>query len=1000
MKISPQLRLAGGLVTLLFSVALIGDILGLLPRPQSHIREARKIFGESLAVQLSSAAAANNNALISSTLHTLVNRNDQIVYAELTRESGETLARVGAPNEANGGVLNLSTLDNLIVPIFKGRELWGSVRVHFVPTSDVGLRYLGVPTSSLSFILFLCLASLTTFYFFLRKALKELNPTKAVPERVRAAYDVLAEGVLILNENGQIVLANESFARRVGQSTETLVGKSPNSYAWDLSGDGVQTLPWQIALSSGEHVTGMQLRLKRDGAEVSFTVNAAPILGSASRSRGVLVTFDDVSPLEAKNAELASMLVELNQTHKVIEIKNRELETLATRDAMTGVLNRRSFLEVSGVQYLEAAELQQPFSVLMVDIDHFKRVNDTFGHLTGDQAIVAVSTALNQFFGQDGIVGRYGGEEFVVSMPGSDSRSACVAADGLRVNIESLTQDDALPMDTLTVSIGVAELNADTADLTELLDQADRGLYKAKENGRNQVCLFDPQYVPASKRVRASNQSLSGDNGDELRSDLEKMKKRVRDQAEEIAKRSLYDDLTSLPNRFLLQDRIGQAVKQSERGGKPGAVISISLSGYQKIFEIEGNAAAEQLIRGAAETVQSTLRAGDSVSAIEGQQSLTCSRIAHNELAVLAVDLDDVASASRVVERLTLALEKPIEVGAHRIHSRVYCGVALFPVDSLDAPTLIRNATLARKFAQRRTTTHHSGSAYFSRDIDEHAAKSAQIAADLPAAIANGELTVAYQPKVDANTHQVAGVEALARWTHSTLGPVSPMDFIDIAEHLGVIDQLTDSVLTQVCCDLRANVFGNVRVSVNVSPLELSDPGTAARLLGVLRDHEVPASQIEIEVTESSFIKDGALGRDILLALREEGVLIALDDFGTGFSSLDMLTKIPVDVIKIDRSFVSDLHQLPSKHCIVQAILLMARSLNTRVVAEGVSCDEEYACLKMLGCGEFQGFHFARPMSATDLRAYIDRVGLRPRQQERATSPNNEFLAHTQSDLA
>ncbi|MEO1575277.1 MAG: diguanylate cyclase, partial [Pseudomonadota bacterium] len=178
------------------------------------------------------------------------------------------------------------------------------------------------------------------------------------------------------------------------------------------------------------------------------------------------------------------------------------------------------------------------------------------------------------------------------------------------------------------------------------IDRADRGLYKAKETGRNQVCLFDPNYVPAVKREPASEVAGGDQAGEKLRRDLESMKKRVREQADEIAYRSLYDSATHLPNQLLLADRIDQAVKQSRRTGLPGAVISIALSGYQQIAELAGNGAAEALILHAARRLQSVIRDGDSVSALDGDEALTCSRVAHNELAILAVNLNDVRACA------------------------------------------------------------------------------------------------------------------------------------------------------------------------------------------------------------------------------------------------------------------------------------------------------------------------------------------------------------------
>ena len=978
MRLSPQIKLAASLVALLFSAALIGDALGLLPRPEDRVREARKMISETLAVQLSDAAARGDNKAIARTLQALIERNEDIVFGELVLSTGESIATFGQPVASKRSVLDLSTLDHLVVPIFRDQSSWGRVQLQFRPSRDWGLRYVGFPLTSLTFIAFLCVSCFASYYLFLRRALRELNPTKAVPERVNAAFEVLAEGVLILDDNSQIVLANASFARRIGTTPEQLIGTSPDVHDWDLSGKGAQRYPWQIAMDTGEHVVDMRLGLRVDEASISFTVNAAPILDAAGRHRGVLITFDDVSSLEAKNTELARMLTELNETQRVIEVKNQELEILATRDALTGVLNRRSFLAAGERFVAESLERGAPMCALMVDIDHFKRVNDDFGHRVGDQAIKAVADALGTFFRKGDCVGRYGGEEFVVALPDTTADDAMATAERLRQHVATLTDGDELPMETLTVSIGVSELDASAANMSELMDRADRGLYKAKETGRNQVCRFDPEYVPAALRKPRGEQPVAEAASEQLRRDLESMKKRVREQADEIAYHSLYDRATRLPNQLLLADRIEQAIKQSTRTELPGAVISIGLSGYQQIAELESNDIAERLILQASRRVQAVIRSGDSISAVDAEQALTCSRVAHNELAILAVNLTDVRAAVRIVERVTQVLEPPIEVNGHKVVSRVYCGIALLPMDGSDAASLTRNAALARKFAERRTP-NASGNAYFSSEIDAQAIKHARIAAQLHDALTHDKLSIVYQPKIHADTHEVIGVEALARWTSEELGPVSPDVFVELAEHLGMISLLTNCVVNQVCRDINAGRLGGVRVSINVSPLELGDSGTADRLLGILRHHGVPASRIGIELTESTFLNDQDLGRDILNTLRDAGILVSLDDFGTGYSSLNMLSQIPVDIIKIDRSFISQVHRTPTQHSIVQAIFVLARTLDMRVVAEGVSSEEEYGCLKLMGCTEMQGFLFAPPLDTAALDEYIAQAGVRPR---------------------
>ena len=288
---------------------------------------------------------------------------------------------------------------------------------------------------------------------------------------------------------------------------------------------------------------------------------------------------------------------------------------------------------------------------------------------------------------------------------------------------------------------------------------------------------------------------------------------------------------------------------------------------------------------------------------------------------------------------------------------------------------LVRNASLARRYAERRSP-HYSNSAYFSRDIDALAAKNAGIAAELRKAIREGSLGVVYQPKIDTIANKITGCEALARWNHPEIGDVSPEEFIAIAENIGLIHDLTDYVLSRVCDDLSTGALGSMRVSVNVSPLELYDPNTADRLLRVILDKGISPQQLEVEITESSILDNFELAKETLLTLQDAGLLVVLDDFGTAYSSLNLLVEIPVDVIKIDRSFVANVHNAPGNRAVTHAIIQMARAMGKRILAEGVETIEERDCLLTLGCREVQGFLYSKPLPLEGLKRLVVQLGI------------------------
>ncbi len=538
-----------------------------------------------------------------------------------------------------------------------------------------------------------------------------------------------------------------------------------------------------------------------------------------------------------------------------------------------------------------------------------------------------------------------------------------------------------LPIGTLTVSIGAASLSRDINDEIQLLDQADRALYQAKETGRNRVCEFDASYSNVRENASKGRDAFETTQKrymrdlHSLRAKLESMQELVSRQAKEIVRKSLHDELTGLPNRFLLQDRLAQAMKLSNRNGTITAVVCISLSSYRKIYHLAGHEVAEESIREAARRVESVVRSVDSIGIAYNDRALTFSRIAENELAMLVVDLDSVESAAKIVGRVTKALERQSLIGGHEVINQVYCGVALYPHDGKEPEVLVRNASLARRYAERRSP-HYSDNAYYSRDIDILATKNAGIAAELHKAMEKDGLSVVYQPKVDPVSNRLTGCEALARWDHPEFGNVSPDEFIAVAENIGMVDQLTNWVLSRVCDDIATGVFGDMRVSVNVSPLELHDPTTADRLLGIIRAKGVLPTQLEVEITESSILNNFELAREILTKLRSEGLLIVLDDFGTAYSSLNLLLKIPVDVVKVDRSFVQNVQDAPDNRAVVNAIIQMASAMGKRVVAEGVETVQERDCLISLGCEEIQGYLFSKPLKLGSLGSFIARYGV------------------------
>ena len=287
-------------------------------------------------------------------------------------------------------------------------------------------------------LLFVGVSGFLSYLLFMKRTLRHLDPSSVIPGRVKTALDVLAEGVVLVDGNERIVLANDAFVEKTEQETRLLMGKKLSSLGWREPGDDevAEDFPWDRAMIVGEAHTGTSLCLPSDsGVTRSFVVNAAPIRDEDGKARGVMVTFDDTTELEAKNVKLRRTLDELRESRDEVERQNDQLQFLASRDPLTGLLNRRSFFERYERDFEIARHSGKALSIIMTDIDHFKNINDTHGHAVGDQVIQMVSENLTTTLRDSDIVCRYGGEEFVVVLPGIDLEQASQAAERIRANL-------------------------------------------------------------------------------------------------------------------------------------------------------------------------------------------------------------------------------------------------------------------------------------------------------------------------------------------------------------------------------------------------------------------------------------------------------------------------------------------------------------------------------------------------------------------------------------
>ena len=440
----------------------------------------------------------------------------------------------------------------------------------------------------------------------------------------------------------------------------------------------------------------------------------------------------------------------------------------------------------------------------------------------------------------------------------------------------------------------------------------------------------------------------------------------ARAMAQKISHTAEHDSLTGLPNRLLLNDRISQAVASARRHRKQVAVLFLDLDGFKHINDSLGHPVGDKLLQSIAARLAAVVRGADTVSRQGG-----------DEFVVLLPDLQHAEDAAIMAGRILRDVANPHLVDQYELHVTTSIGVSVFPHDGMDAETLIKNADTAMYQAKENG---RQSVQFFMPAMNARAVERQSIEEGLRRALERGEFTLHYQPKISVRTGAITGAEALIRWTHPGRGPISPAQFIPIAEDCGLILPIGRWVLRHAAEQAQAWVTAGLRpttMAVNVSAVEFRDDNFLRGLFAILDESGFDPRALELELTESVFMKRVASTQFILQTLRKAGVQVALDDFGTGYSSLSYLRKFPIDALKIDQSFVGQIANGDEDAAIVTAVIGMARSLNLRVVAEGVETFEELEFLHAHHCEEAQGYYFGRPMPAGQFAKLLE-AGISP----------------------
>jgi diguanylate cyclase (GGDEF)-like protein len=431
----------------------------------------------------------------------------------------------------------------------------------------------------------------------------------------------------------------------------------------------------------------------------------------------------------------------------------------------------------------------------------------------------------------------------------------------------------------------------------------------------------------------------------------------------ESVRLALTDHLTGLPNRRLFLDRLTQGIEHARRDHQPLAVLFIDLDGFKAINDGRGHAAGDGVLKEVARRIERTIEPRDSAARLGGDEF------------VVMLEQSDLARAATIADGIARAIKAPLRFGRRRFYVGATIGVAMIDGQHVDSEELLRQADIAMYRGKREG---RNKVVIFEPSMEQAVVARAELEAELRRGIRSRAIYAVFQPVVDLRTGVVTSVEALARWTSATQGPIAPTRFVELAEQMNMVAEL-DLAMIESSCRLIRDVVDPitqrpVSLSVNLSPQHLDHLDVVEGLLAVLHDEDFPPTRLIVEVTETEAMRDPAGVGNRIGQLREHGIRVAIDDFGTGYSSLAYLEQFPIDYVKIDRRFVEQIEESDRSRSLVESMSRMVHSLGLTAVAEGVETLEQAQTLREMGFELAQGYYFARPVAADELTEAIAKI--------------------------
>ncbi len=589
---------------------------------------------------------------------------------------------------------------------------------------------------------------------------------------------------------------------------------------------------------------------------------------------------------------------------------------------------------------------------IVEDITQRKRASDELNRLLHEQELILQNATVGIAFVRNRVIQR--SNRYLEQMTGRDpgslvgESSAALFAD--RDEWEAVGRqayESTAPGQTHVAEVRFKRADGGTFLCRSVGRRIDAG-------GEEQEWIWSFNDVSAERATLESLERSVAERTAELQAANARLEAEIgeRKQAEQRARHLAdHDALTGLPNRRILEDRLTQALALSYRNRKHSAVMFIDLDRFKTINDSLGHAAGDFLLKEVAQRLVRQLRIGDTVCRIGG-----------DEFVVVLPEITRGADAAQVAQKAIETLSEPIVLEGRDISVTPSIGISVFPEDGSDAETLIRNADAAMYHAKEMGRSNFQ---FFTEKMNLAANRRLTLERDLRRAVQKGELVVYYQPITELKTGCTVMHEALLRWNHPSRGLVAPTEFIQLAEETGLILKIGEQALRDACAwAKKIGVDKRMPVAVNISARQFNDPKLVELVARTLKETGLPAQMLELEITESTAMQQTDSTLVILKKLRELGVSLAIDDFGTGYSSLVYLQRFPVDKLKIDKSFITDVPQSRDHNAIVTAIIGLAHALSLRVVAEGVETEAQMEFLENAGCDLIQGYLAGKPIDA------------------------------------